>query len=103
MPTKYRVELRHDPGPCGFWIDGSWVKTGYVVLKDGCNPMPSALWFSSIPDALRAIRIFEYTGDTEQFWHQLRAERDQQERKPQSAPSSGFVGPKQVDPLAGRY
>jgi hypothetical protein len=41
----------------GFFIDGRYVKRGYVVTRDGCNAVPGAAWFITIEDARKAVDV----------------------------------------------
>ena len=44
----FTIEPKRDFGPAGFLLDGRFVKVGYVVVKNGCNAMPGAVWFRTI-------------------------------------------------------
>jgi len=54
----FTVESKRDFGPSGFLVDGRFTKIGYVVIKNGCNAMPGAVWFRTIEDAKNAIDVF---------------------------------------------
>lgn len=71
--SKYRIVPKQDFGRRGFWIDGAWVKTGFVVTRNGCNCMPGATWFRTVEDAMTGIRVFEETGGGDAFWARMRA------------------------------
>ena len=65
----YQIEPKRDFGTYGFLIKGEWVKTGFVVVKDGCNAMPAAAWFQTKPEAKEAIdALIVSEGDAELFW-----------------------------------
>jgi hypothetical protein len=71
----FAVEPKRDFGPVGFYIDGRFVKDGFVVVKDGCNAMPGATWFRTIDSAKHAIDVFiDVDGDAYKFWTRLRGE-----------------------------
>jgi hypothetical protein len=70
---SFTIQPKRDFGPEGFYLDGKFTKVGYVVVKDGCNPMPGAVWFRSIEAAKEAVddlietggkRIWRRTDDT---------------------------------------
>ena len=79
----FTIEPKQDfgPGP-GFYINGQFIKRGYVVVKDGCNAMPGATWFDTIEDAKEAIDILidvggeniwnRDVGVSKQFWERIR-------------------------------
>jgi hypothetical protein len=72
--SKYRIVPKRDFGRMGFWIEGKWVKTGFVVTDGFCNVMPGATWFRTVADAMAAIRVLEETkGDSDAFWARMRA------------------------------
>ena len=65
----FTVEPKRDFGPSGFYIGGKFIKSGFVVTKNGCNAMPAATWFLSVDDAKRAIDTFiDVAGNAEKFW-----------------------------------
>lgn len=59
MWNGYRIEPKQDFGPNGFLIEGRWVKSGFVVTKQGCNVMPGATWFETEPEAKKGIAALE--------------------------------------------
>ncbi len=68
---KYRIKPKMDFGGRGFWIGGKWVRKGFVVTDGRCNIMPGAIWFLTIADAMKAIRIWiEVKGNVGHFWDQ---------------------------------
>lgn len=70
MAIKYRIVPKRDfgSGP-GFYIDGKYVKKGFIVTDGNCNVMPAATWFLTIADAMEAINIWEMVGkDADRFW-----------------------------------
>jgi hypothetical protein len=55
-------------GP-GHLINGRYVKSGWVVVKDGGNVMPGAAWFENVDDAQFAIDLLIISGShTDLFW-----------------------------------
>lgn len=74
---RWRIVPKRDfgSGP-GFWIDGQWVKTGYVVTDGICNVMPGATWFRTVARASEALVIYVEVaaagGDAEEFWRRIR-------------------------------
>jgi hypothetical protein len=51
-------------------------KKGYVVVKDGCNPMPGATWATSVIGARVMIDSYiEAEGDARLFWEIHRAKQ----------------------------
>lgn len=71
--TKYRIVPKRDfgPGP-GFFIEGRYVKTGFVVVRNGVNVMPGATWAQTIREALVMIRVLEHVrGNADRFWKLL--------------------------------
>ena len=73
-PTRipYRghsIVPKRDFGSTGYWMNGRFVKKGFVVVKDGCNVMPGACWFQTIEEAQHAIRVLIKTkGNDDHFW-----------------------------------
>jgi hypothetical protein len=72
--AKYRIKPKRDFGKLGFWIDGKWVRQGFVVTRDGGNCMPGATWFRTVADAFAGIRALEETGGGDAFWRRLRTQ-----------------------------
>lgn len=75
--AKYRIVPKRDFGPKGFWIGGEWVRSGFIVTRDGCNCMPGATWFQSISDAFFAIEVLEKTRGGPDFWIAMQWRRNQ--------------------------
>lgn len=75
--TKFRIVPKRDFGPgSGFFIDGRYIKSGFVVTDPSgfCNVMPGAIWFLTIEAAYRAIRIWcEVRGNVDLFYVTLRS------------------------------
>ena len=72
----FTIEPKRDFGPVGFYIDGALIKDGFVVVKDGCNPMPGAAWFRTIARAQYAIDVLiEVDGDADKFWSRVLGEK----------------------------
>ncbi len=47
---------------------------GFLVVKNGTNPMPGATWFRTERDAQMGIDVLEAVGgDGKRFWHLMRA------------------------------
>lgn len=79
------VEPKRDFVGAGFYVDGKFIKRGYVVVKDGCNAMPGATWFYTIEDAKEAIDILIDVGGADiwkrpasysnKFWARMEARR----------------------------
>jgi hypothetical protein len=68
---KYRIKPKRDFTDKGFWIDGKWVRSGFVVTDAGgmTNVMPAATWFRTVADAMRAIQIWERVQhNATEFW-----------------------------------
>ncbi len=70
--TPFRIVPKRDfgNGP-GWWLPNAgttgtmkygFVKSGFVVTDGVCNIMPGACWFRTIPEAMRAIRIYLEVG-----------------------------------------
>jgi len=78
MTDKYRIAIKRDFGKGkGFWLPGAgdvgtmnygYVKSGFVVLKQGCNCMPGATWFRTVAEAMIAIKAHMEVGHSSQFW-----------------------------------
>lgn len=67
----YTITEKKDFGAGGgHYIDGFFVKHGYVVTDGGIvNVMPGATWFLTVRDAKEAIKDLIAAGDSaEQFW-----------------------------------
>ena len=65
---KYTIEAKRDFGNQPHWIRGFPVSSGYVVVLDGCNPMPGAAWFQSVAEAILACEILDAVEDASEFW-----------------------------------
>lgn len=73
MRGRWRIEPKRDFGAGrGYFIDGQYVKSGFIAVNSWCNPMPGALWFRTIPEAMRAIRIYHECAEqgltSDDFW-----------------------------------
>jgi hypothetical protein len=53
----HEIRPKRDIGPNGFLFNGVSVHSGWVVVHNGCNPMPAAAWFTTIDEAIVAIDI----------------------------------------------
>jgi hypothetical protein len=70
----YTITPKLDFGNRPHLVNGAYYKHGWVVVKDGCNAMPGATWFSLVSKAKRAIDILEDVGeDSDEFWKRMRA------------------------------
>lgn len=80
MASKYRIVIKRDfgSGP-GHWLPNAgntgtgnygFVKSGFVVVKDGCNCIPGAMWFRTVGEAMLGIKAHLIAGDT-QKWHDV--------------------------------
>lgn len=78
MTDKYRIAIKRDFGNGkGYWLPNAgdvgtmkfgWVKSGFVVVKDGCNCIPGAMWFRTVDEAMDGIRAHMIAGST-MAWH----------------------------------
>jgi hypothetical protein len=69
---KFHIKPKRDFGKYGFWINRQFVKSGFVVCKGGCNVMPGATWFLTIPEALKAAEIYvKVDYDAQAFWAEM--------------------------------
>lgn len=78
MTGKYQIKIKRDfGGGKGFWMKGAgdvgtgnygFVKSGFVVVKDGCNCIPGACWFRTVDEAMDGIRAHMIAGST-MAWH----------------------------------
>ncbi|MGE7828864.1 hypothetical protein [Paenibacillus sp. NPDC093718] len=70
------IRAKLDMGDTPWQVNGNCYRKGYVVVKDGCNPIPGSGWFHSIIEAKAGIDIFlEVNGDVDSFhrrWSELR-------------------------------
>lgn len=74
--AKYKVEVKRDFGGQVWLVNGKYVNTGFVVTDGICNIMPGAAWFSTIEQALFALKILvEVNFDAPKFWEVYRARR----------------------------
>ena len=80
MSEKYRgheIKPKLDFGEYGYWIDGKYVKKGWVVVKDYCNIMPGATWFQTVPEAKEAIDLLiAVKGNAKEFWRRIDDDRE---------------------------
>ena len=82
----FTIEPKRDFGPTGFYINGTFTKIGYVVVKDGCNAMPGATWFHTIESAKEAVDVLidvggediwnPTPGHGQRFWERIRAQQE---------------------------
>lgn len=71
----FKIAPKQDfgPGP-GYYIEGEYVKEGYVVVENGCNVMPGATWFRTVERARQGIDDFLAADrDGPRFWEIRRA------------------------------
>lgn len=79
---KYRIKPKRDFTAKGFWIDGAWVRQGFVVTDESgtTNVMPAATWFRTIADAMRGIEVLEHVhGNATDWWIAMRRPIDKQQ------------------------
>ena len=86
MAKEYKIVIKRDFGPGkGHWMKGAgdtgtdkygFVKTGFVVVKGGCNCIPGAGWFRTVKDAMLGVEVHAMTGDTAKFYEVYRALKD---------------------------
>lgn len=72
----FYIKPKRDFGESGFYDSHTRrnVKEGWVVVKDGCNPMPGATWAHTQAEATQMIDVFMAVDqDGQKFWHLLRA------------------------------
>jgi len=70
----YTIEPKLDFGTHAHLCNGAKYKTGWVVVKDGCNAMPGAVWFTLRRKARHAIdALIDVDGDAGEFWKRVRA------------------------------
>ena len=63
---------KRDFGADGFLVKGRLVTRGFVVVKDHCNAMPGATWFTSVAEAKEAIDVLlAVDQDADLFWEIL--------------------------------
>ncbi len=71
----YKIVPKRDfgPGP-GYFIDGKYVKKGWLITDGLCNVAPGATWFESIALAQEGIDALIAAGaDSDKFWAILHA------------------------------
>lgn len=74
---RWRIvpKLDFGSGP-GYYIDGKYVKKGFIVTDGFCNMMPGAIWFQTKAQASIAITIYadiaSVGGDSDTFHLRLR-------------------------------
>lgn len=65
----HTITAKLDFGDNPYLVNGASVRHGWVVVKDGCNAMPGAIWFGLRREARKAIDILiETDGDSDAFW-----------------------------------
>ena len=72
-PLGYRgftIEPKLDFGSYGYRDnDGTVIKTGWIVVEDGCNALPGAIWTKTIEQACECIDfLLESRESGENFW-----------------------------------
>lgn len=75
---KWRIKPKRDFGSGrGYYVRGEYVKQGFVVTLNGCNVMPAATWFETIPEAMEHLRIWiEVQFDAGRFWRRVMEKRE---------------------------
>lgn len=60
------IAPKRDFGSTGYFIDGKYVKKGYLVLdgKGTCNILPGATWFKTVKEAKSGIDTYIAVGGT---------------------------------------
>lgn len=65
----YVIRPKLDMGSTPWLSKGNNYRRGYIVVKDGIQIMPGAIWFHSIIEARVAVDILiEVNGDGTAFW-----------------------------------
>lgn len=78
----YTIKPKLDFGKYGFYIDGEYVKTGFVVTDGFCNVMPGATWSQTEDGAKVLIDIYiTAEGDAEKFWDLVKVRRKREEEE----------------------
>ena len=75
--AKYKIVVKRDfprsYGKVGFYDNGKWISSGFVVTDGICNVMPGATWFRTVEQAVIAITILEKVKhDADAFWTEIR-------------------------------
>lgn len=69
---RFRIVPKRDFPKSGYFIEGKYVKEGWVVLDPyGCNMMPGAIWFRFIDSAKIGIDVYLETRGGEEFHERL--------------------------------
>ncbi len=74
---RFRIAPKRDfpraYGTHGFYIEGKWVNTGFVVTDGFRNIMPAATWFRSIEDAMDGLEtLIQCKFNADAFWEAWR-------------------------------
>jgi hypothetical protein len=70
----HMILVKQDFGSSFHLIDGMPTNIGYVVVKDGVNVMPGAVWFQTVKQARRAVDLLILTeGNVELFYKAMNA------------------------------
>lgn len=69
---EYEIKAKRDFVDHLAYHRGFYISEGYVVVKDGCNPMPGAIWFKTVESAEECIDILIAVGP-ERFWEAHKA------------------------------
>jgi len=85
----YTVQAKRDYADVLSFDRGFYIRDGFVVVKDGCNAMPGAVWFNTVESARQAIDILEVVGE-KRFWDAHRRVKDAVEKAREDA-LAGFV------------
>ena len=66
----YEIEPKLDFGLHGYLDSkGKVIRKGWVVYRNGCNVMPGATWFFTVPEAKHGIDIYiRVRGSAPKFW-----------------------------------
>jgi hypothetical protein len=64
----FTIKPKRDFAPEGFHLDGRITKIGYVVVRNGANPMPGAAWFTTIEQAKLGIDALIDVGYSQVWW-----------------------------------
>jgi hypothetical protein len=65
----FTIQPKLDMGSSPWLSQANNVRTGWVIVRDGCNAMPGATWAGSPMEAKAMIDLFiEAEEDAEKFW-----------------------------------
>lgn len=69
----FTIKPKLDMGSTPWSSNGNTIRKGYVVVRDGYNPMPGGAWAQSVIEAKVMIDTFiEAEENAEKFWMLLR-------------------------------